>query len=149
LLSLTAFTSGSTGRPQPHSRTWGALVAGAKALGGDLGIASQKCSVLGTVPPQHVYGFEMTVMLPLQNGAAPHSPPPLPPADIAAALEETAAPRWVVTTPAHLRAAVGTGVPVPQLAGVLCATMPVEAELAAQAEAIWRVPITELYGTTE
>jgi acyl-coenzyme A synthetase/AMP-(fatty) acid ligase len=150
LPALTAFTSGSTGRPQPHSRTWDVLVAGARALASSLGIVpSEHFAFLGTVPPQHVYGFEMTVMLPLQNGAAVHPGRPLLPADIAAALEEMTAPRWLVTTPAHLNSAVGSGARVPALAGMLCATMPLAPELAVQTEALWSTPVTELYGTTE
>ena len=45
--------------------------------------------MLGTVPPQHMYGLEATIMLPLQNGMAGTLGRPLLPGDIAAALAET------------------------------------------------------------
>ena len=145
-----AFTSGSTGRPQPHSSTWGSLVGAARRFGQAAGLAAgARGSVLGTVPPQHVYGLETTVIMPLQFGAAMHPGRPLLPADIAAALQELPEPRWLVTTPAHLRTCVGAGAVLPLPAGILCATMPLAADLAAQAEALARAPVHEFYGSTE
>ncbi|HEY2337440.1 MAG TPA: AMP-binding protein [Burkholderiales bacterium] len=149
-VALVAFTSGSTGRPQPHARTWGSLVTAARLLGKRLGIAPQaRCTIVGTVPPQHVYGLETTVMLPLQNGAAVDAGRPLLPGDIAAALEALPEPRWLATTPAHLRACVESGAAQPRLAGIVSATMPLSAELAARAERLWSAPLHEIYGCTE
>src|ERR1700741_3480718 len=47
------FTSGRTGRPLGHAKTWGSRVAGARALGARLGAAG---SVIGPIPPQHMFG---------------------------------------------------------------------------------------------
>ena len=149
-LALIAYTSGSTGQPQPHSQTWGSLVADARALGKQLGLAAARaCSVVGTVPPQHIYGMETTVMLPLQNGASVHPGRPLLPGDIAAALAGVPGERWLVTTPAHLRACVSEGVHMPPLAGILSATMPLAADLAKRVEQRWSAPVHEIYGCTE
>jgi len=149
-MAYTAFTSGSTGRPQPHSSAWGSLVGAARRFGQAAGLAvGKRGSVLGTVPPQHVYGLETTVIMPLQFGAALHPGRPLLPADIAAALEELPEPRWMVTTPAHLRACAGGGASLPRLAGILCATMPLSADLAVQAETLSSAPVHEFYGSTE
>jgi len=148
--ALTAFTSGSTGRPQAHVKTWGSLVADVRALHPDLQMdRGEACSILGTVPPQHVFGLETTVMLPLQNGAAVHSGLPLLPADIASALAELPGARWLVTTPLHLRACVSDHAQLPRLSGIVCATMPLSAELAQEAERLWGVPVQEAYGCTE
>jgi len=145
-----AFTSGSTGHPQPHSRTWGSLVAGARFLGRHLGIApGADYSILGTVPAQHVYGFDTTVMLSLQNGVPLHSGRPLLPADIAAALRELPGKRWMATTPTHLRACVVEEAQLPGLAGIICATMPLAPELVEAVERRWAVTIHEIYGCTE
>ena len=149
-VALIAYTSGSTGRPQPHSQTWGSLVADARSLGEQVGLANQnRCSVVGTVPPQHIYGMETTVMLPLQNGASVHAGRPLLPADLAAALASVPGARWLVTTPAHLRAAAAAGAQMPPLAGILSATMPLAAELAREVERRWSAPLHEIYGCTE
>ncbi|HXZ93306.1 MAG TPA: AMP-binding protein [Burkholderiales bacterium] len=149
-LALIAYTSGSTGRPQPHAQTWGSLVADARALGAYLGLAAGgACSIVGTVPPQHIYGMETTVMLPMQNGVPVHPGRPLLPSDIAAALAAMPGERWLVTTPAHLRACVEEAVRLPALAGLLSATMPLAADLARQAEQRWSAPVHEIYGCTE
>jgi acyl-coenzyme A synthetase/AMP-(fatty) acid ligase len=150
LEALVAFTSGSTGRPQAHSKTWGSLVSDARSLFCDLGIdRSGACTILGTVPPQHVYGLETTVMLPLQNGAAVHSGIPLLPADMTAALAGMPGMRWLATTPLHLRACIADCVRLPGIRGIVCATMPLSVDLAREAEQMWAVPVQEIYGCTE
>src|SRR6185503_20134866 len=82
-VAAIVFTSGSTGRPVAHEKTWGSLVAGARALAARIQAAG---TIVGTVPPQHMFGLEATVMLPWQNGLAMHSGRPLLPADLGAAL---------------------------------------------------------------
>jgi acyl-coenzyme A synthetase/AMP-(fatty) acid ligase len=140
------FTSGSTGRPVPHAKTWGSLVLGARALAARIGARG---TIVGTVPPQHMFGLEATVMLPWQNGVAMHSARPLFPADLGAALAQTSAPRWLMTSPLHLRACVAARQPLPALAGVLSSTMPLEVRLAEDAERLWRAPVFEIYGSSE
>jgi acyl-coenzyme A synthetase/AMP-(fatty) acid ligase len=148
--ALVAFTSGSTGRPQAHCKTWGSLVSDARSLFRDLGVdGSGAGAIVGTVPPQHVYGLETTVMLPLQNGLASHSAMPLLPADITAALTRGGERCWLATTPLHLQACVAENADLPNLAGIVCATMPLSAELARDAEKRWAAPVQEIYGCTE
>lgn len=150
LEALVAFTSGSTGRPQAHSKTWGSLVLDAKSLIRDLGVdRSGAGTIVGTVPAQHVYGLETTIMLPFQNGLAVDSGMPLLPADLTAALVRVRGSCWLATTPLHLRACVVEDAPLPRLAGIVCATMPLPPELAQDAERRWAVPVQEIYGCTE
>ena len=145
-VAAIVFTSGSTGRPVGHAKTWGSLVAGARALGARLGA---KGSVIGTVPAQHMFGLESTVMLPLQNGLAIHAGRPLLPADLAEASAAVEAPRWLMTTPLHLRACVAARQTLPGLAGAVSSTMPLDRELAREAERLWQAPIYEIYGSSE
>lgn len=146
-VAAIVFTSGSTGRPVAHAKTWGSLVAGARALGMRLAI-HPGATVVGTIPPQHMFGLESTVMLPWQNGLAIHSSRPLLPADIA---ETTAAvaPCWLMTSPLHLRACVAARQALPGLAGIVSSTMPLDPELAHAGEELWRSPIYEIYGSSE
>jgi acyl-coenzyme A synthetase/AMP-(fatty) acid ligase len=88
-------------------------------------------------------------MLPMQNGVPVHPGRPLLPSDIAAALAAVPGERWLVTTPAHLRACVEESVRLPAVAGLLSATMPLAADLARQAEQRWSAPVHEIYGCTE
>jgi acyl-coenzyme A synthetase/AMP-(fatty) acid ligase len=149
-LAVVVFTSGSTGAPQPQPKTWGSLVQGAAAEVGALGMRALGAPVLvGTVPPQHMYGLESTVLLALRNGFAFHAARPLYPADVCAALSEVPAPRVLVTTPVHLRALLEADVALPPLALLVCATAPLSPALAQQAERRFNAPLQEIYGCTE
>src|SRR5690606_24525633 len=69
------FTSGSTGTPMPHAKTLGALRAStARNLAAleSLWPAGMQPQVVATVPPQHMYGIEMSVVLPLLGPVAVH-----------------------------------------------------------------------------
>ena len=58
-----AFTSGSTGQPTPNRKTWGALVSVARDTGSRLGLDAGRCrAVVATVPHQHMFGLEASVI---------------------------------------------------------------------------------------
>src|SRR5579871_6604228 len=101
-LAAYVFTSGSTGTPLPYRKTWGRLVncvryeaerlgllgdsaVGAAGARSRLGTPSH--TIVGTVPPQHMYGFESTVLLALQSGNAFSAGKPFFPADVCAELD--------------------------------------------------------------
>lgn len=153
LQAACLLTSGSTGVPQPHGKTWRALhlnVEGAlRRLHDYLGPLAQPLNVVATVPPQHSYGFESSVLLALLGGAALDSGRPFYPADIAEALARLPRPRALVTTPFHLKALLAAGVALPATDLVLCATAPLSPQLARQAEAAMHGPLVEIYGCTE
>ncbi len=145
-----AFTSGSTGRPVPNKKTWGALTAVARATGARLGIkAGDRLSVVATVPHQHMFGLEASVMLPIMHGLAMHAGRPLFPSDIGCVLAD-AASRWIlVTTPLHLRACVAEGVNMPPGGLILSATAPLSRNLAQQAEEHFHAEVHEIFGFAE
>lgn len=145
------FTSGSTGVPVPHRKTWGALAHCVQAAAARIAevAGAWPLHVVGTVPPQHMYGFESTVLLALQGGAVLSAAHPFYPADIAAALADVPAPRLLVTTPVHLRALLASQVVLPPVAMVLCATAPLDIALAQTVERALHAPLLEIYGSTE
>ena len=144
------FTSGSTGVPLPHRKTWGEVVMDVRAEAAALMLPPQgRIAVLGTVPPQHMYGIESTVLLPMLSGGSLCAAHPFFPADIADALDKLPRPRMLVTTPLHLRSLLDAGLPVPALDLVLSATAPLSPELAIRAEAEMQAPLQEIYGSTE
>ncbi len=151
-IAAYVFTSGSTGEPVPHAKHWGPLVQNAQGAGRRvrewLG-TDQPFTVTGTVPPQHMYGFESTVLLPLLNAGVIDASHPFYPADIAAALQDTPTPRVLVSTPFHLRTLVESQLTVPPLSLLLCATAPLAPQLAREAEARLGAPLLEVYGSTE
>ena len=142
------FTSGSTGAPVPHVKRWASLVRNVRAEAERLGIGAAH-AVLGTVPPQHMYGLESTVLMPLQSGAALHAGHPFYPADICAALASLPRPRVLVTTPYHLRALLNDQATLPAVDQLLSATAPLSQELALEAENRFGAPLHEIYGCTE
>ena len=154
--SLTAqvLTSGSTGEPTPHPKHWGMLAltmqSGARRLAEWMGRDDLRgVALVATVPPQHMYGFESTVLLAMLAGAAFDTERPFYPADIAAALARAPRPRMLVTTPFHLKTLLDAGVELPQIDLTLCATAPLSPQLAARAEAGLGAPLVEIYGCTE
>ena len=149
-LALILFTSGSTGRPKPSAKSWGTLVRSARAAGERLRIATfGAATVTGTVPHQHSYGLESTILLPLQHGLAIDASRPFYPADIRATLDTAPRPRILVTTPVHIRALLAEAGGTPPLDLILSATAPLPTGLAARAEADFGAPLLEIYGCTE
>jgi acyl-coenzyme A synthetase/AMP-(fatty) acid ligase len=145
------FTSGSTGAPTLHRKRWGSLVANVRGEASRLGCAAgmPPHAIVATVPPQHMFGFESSLLIAWQSGNAFVAERPFYPADIAAALARLPAPRMLVTTPFHLRAAITDDFAWPPLARVVCATAPLSPALAAQAERRLAAPVLEIYGCTE
>lgn len=144
------FTSGSTGAPVPHRKTWGFLVGCVRAAADRLGLLDGRAATLiGTVPAQHMYGFESTVLLALIGGLAFSNRQPFYPIDIRDELAAIPQPRVLVTSPIHLRALLSAGHALPPAALVLSATAPLSEKLACEAEAALDAPLVEIYGSTE
>jgi acyl-coenzyme A synthetase/AMP-(fatty) acid ligase len=151
---FTGFTSGSTGELQAHDKYWRGLEASftmnSAAIRAAIGIAPQaSANIVGTVPSHHMYGIELTVLLPWFAGMSVHAERPLFPADVAAALAELPHPRVLVSTPLHLRALAESAVRFPQIALVVSATAPLDAELARRVENRLGCPLLEIFGSTE
>ena len=142
------FTSGSTGQSQPYPKTWGSLVRCARVTQQRFALTAPM-ALLATVPPQHMYGLETSVMLPLISGSSIHRERPLYPEDIRSALLTMPPPRVLITTPVHLRACCQTAADWPEVHAVISATAPLSTDLAAAAETLFQAPVMEIYGCTE
>jgi len=152
--AASLLTSGSTGAPQPHAKTWRTLV-------GDVAVAVERLSrVLGrpslegltlvaTVPVQHSYGLESSVLLAMLGGAMFESGRPFFPADVAQTLASVPRPRALVTTPFHLKTLLLSGIELPPVDLILSATAPLSPQLALQAEQATGGVLLEIYGSTE
>lgn len=149
-IAAIVFTSGSTGKPVGNIKTWGALIRGTRAAGHRFGMDKFVSAVVGgTVPHQHMYGFESTVLLPMQHGLAIDSERPFYPADICARMEELPRPRMLITTPIHLRALVADESDLPPIDFLLSATAPLTPQLAQTASRRFATPLYEIYGCSE
>ena len=149
-LAALVFTSGSTGEPSGHRKTWGKLVLNARSAQARL--AWPTGTLVATVPAQHMYGFESCALLTLQGGHRMWHGKPMLPADIAHALQQSPAPRTLVSTPWHLSLlldAMDTGLALPAVDAVLSATAPLSTALAQRVENAFAAPVSEIYGSTE
>ncbi len=147
-----AFTSGTTGQPQPHPKTWGSLFHNSRLATQDvLGdvLDGGGLSVVATVPPQHVYGLEASLIGALSAGCCLHDRRPFFPADVRDALARMPMPCTLVTTPAHLKVLAESSVELPRMHRVVSATAPLSADLARRIEARWHTEVFEIYGCTE
>ena len=147
-LAAIVFTSGSTGAPVAHEKRWAALVARSRAAADRFALTERSPgTIIGTVPPGHMYGLETTILLPFHAPCATWCGPAFFPADVQSALAATAAPRILVTTPLQLRT-LQTIAP-PRLQTIISATAPLDPALAAETEARWSTQIVEIFGATE
>ena len=150
LIAAIVFTSGSTGRPNPNPKRWGDLVAGLKLARQRFEFQSnERETILTTIPPQHMYGLEVSIVLPLVAGLCVHAGRPFFPEDIRRAISALAEPRTMFTTPTHLRACVDSGLQWPRLSRIVSATAPLSVELAARAEELYSCHVMEIYGCSE
>jgi hypothetical protein len=87
------FTSGTTGEAKKNPKTWGQLNESAIRVGKRLwpkGVQG-KC-IIATVPPQHMFGFETSIIYPLTLGIMMHDGYPFYPLDIQQIVLETPVP---------------------------------------------------------
>lgn len=163
-IAVIAHTSGSTGTPKALPKHWRSFAGVAERMAQRFG-ADEPPALVATVPPQHMYGLECSVLMPLLHGWPVHRGRPFFPMDILDALAALPTPRILVSTPVHLKALLNAGpqkrpearspsrsadaLACPELAAVISATAPMPVELAAQLEAALGAPCLEIYGCTE
>jgi acyl-coenzyme A synthetase/AMP-(fatty) acid ligase len=147
-LAALVFTSGSTGKPQAHAKPWRSLGMSGRycrlRIGGE-----RAMNVVATVPQQHMFGLETSIMPMLVGDWSLSDGPAFYPDEIARSLGEIPAPRLLITAPYHLRHLIASGVKLPALDTVLTATAPLTMELAQEAEARFGAQVQEIYGCTE
>jgi acyl-coenzyme A synthetase/AMP-(fatty) acid ligase len=149
-LAAVVLTSGSTGEPIAHRKSWGALAERSADAAARFAMEPAcPVSIVGMVPPQHMYGFETTVLMPLHAPASVWCDAAFYPEDVAAALRAVPAPRVLVTTPLQIRALLHASISLPPLARVISATAPLSPDMAAAAERQWNAKVFEIFGATE
>lgn len=149
-LACISFTSGSTGKPKPNLKYWRTLHQSSSINYRHM-IQNTGTTVfqLATVPAQHMWGLETSILLPLFHQVCVSDAQPLFPQDILDTIKVLPTPVLLVSTPTHLRALTASSPePVP-LSAVLCATSPLTPELAKKVESQFSCPLREIYGCSE
>ncbi len=149
-LSAITFTSGSTGESKPNLKPWRTFVESSK-INARFMVPEfdETLYQLATVPGQHMWGLETSVLLPMFANICVADARPLFPLDIQSALENLKVPRMLVSTPVHLRALVMSGIEFPAVERILSATAPLDQNLARQTESLFRGQLREVYGCSE
>ena len=149
-LAAIAFTSGSTGKPKANHKTWRTFAISTLMNGqAMLPKTPELIHTLATVPAQHMWGMETSVLMPFFWRVCVSDLRPLFPQDIANALATLSSPRLLVTTPVHLRALVNSKIEMPKCSRILCATAPLSSQLAQNAETLFQSDLLEVYGCSE
>ena len=144
---LYLFTGGSTGTPQVWPKTARNLLAEASYLASTFHI-TPKDRILASVPPNHIYGFLYSVLLPLITGACTSEKTPFYPKEIDAALADTRA-TVLVSTPPHYRTLRETPVSRHHIHTAFSSAGALAEEDDWAFEDATGVAITEVYGSTE
>lgn len=149
-LCAIAFTSGSTGKPMPNLRYWQTIRTGSVNNAGLLlKEETGHVNLLATVPPQHMWGFETSILMPLFANVAISQLTPFYPKDIVEALESLAAPRALISSPTHLRILLKSGVKTPKINRIFSATAPLTRDLAKELERCFKTRVFEIFGSSE
>lgn len=153
-LALISFTSGSTGQSKPNLKYWHTLQQSTKINANYMLPNSHETFFhLATVPGQHMWGLETSVLLPMFANACLVDARPLYPHDILAVLAQLPTPRTIIATPLHLKALAVTQLTAqsqpPVMANILCATAPLGQELAKDIETAFSTDLREVYGCSE
>ena len=145
-----AFTSGSTGTPTPNLKFWRTLHVGslsnAQVILSDV---TTQLNVVATVPPQHMWGMETSILLPLFSQVAVSSLTPFYPQDIADALRSVPQPRMLVSSPIHLETLFKSGVKLPEVRKIITATAPLSKQLATDLETNFDTQVQDIFGCSE
>jgi len=149
-LCAIAFTSGSTGTPKANPKYWETIRSGSlsnrRLLLRD---RKQLVNMVATVPSQHMWGFETSVLLPLFSNVAISYQSPFFPQDIADALASLPSPRLLVSSPVHLEALLKSGVKLPRIETVYTATAPLGRDLASKLEEEFAANVLDIFGCSE
>lgn len=148
LLAAVVFTSGSTGPSSAVRKPWRTLHDSSLINAAEYG-PRDLSHVVATVPPQHMWGLETSVLLPWFGPAIVASNQPFFAADIIARIEQLPRPRALVSTPVHLRNLAESNLAIPAIDGIYSATAPLGAALAADLERLAMAEVIEVFGCSE
>ena len=149
-VAAIVFTSGTTGSSKPHKKRWKDLVMSTSKLKQGLGLKAKGFdTIVATVPPQHMYGLEMSIVYPLVNKACMHAGRPFFPQDIKDDINDVQSPCVLVTTPIHLSACNDAEIEWPEIKSIISAASKLSVEVATEAESKMKTRVQEVYGCTE
>lgn len=148
-LAVYLLTSGSTGLPTMQSKTWQELVLGAKCANQFLPFHVEDFCIVSTVPSQHMYGLESSILWAMHNDCSVWNDKPFYPSDVKQTLEHISQSKILVSTPYHLNNMVASSCVMPKVDYVVCATAPLSRASAEGIERYFSTKVKEVYGSSE
>jgi len=149
-LACISFTSGSTGKSSPNLKYWHTLYQSTDINYEHMIPSSDETLYqLATVPAQHMWGLETSVLMSLFKRVCVSDAKPLFPQDILDNLANLPHPKMLVSTPVRLRALASIKQSDISLHLTLCATSPLTKQLAQTIEGLFKCPLIEVYGCSE
>ena len=149
-VAAICFTSGSTGDAKAIVKHWHTFVESTKINSAYMLPDLQETHYhLATVPSQHMWGLETTVLMALLSPVCLVDAQPFYPHDICTQLAILPNTRALVTTPLHLRALNSVQEPRLILNNILVATAPINQELTQSIEDKFNTQVREVYGCSE
>jgi len=151
-LAAISFTSGSTGDSKPNLKHWRTLVESSEINARHMLVNPETNHAhLATVPGQHMWGFETSVLLPLFANVSLVDARPFFPHDIIELCTRLPAPCTLISAPLHLKSLSATlnASQDISLASILCATAPLDPVLANTLEQQTGAELREVYGCSE
>jgi len=149
-LCAIAFTSGSTGKPKPNNKYWRTLTVG--TLGNARLLLDRMrgpAKLVATVPAQHMWGLETSILLPMFAPVTVSHRTPFYPQDIADAVAEQSGDVILVSSPIHLETLLRSGVKLQGVRRILTATAPLSRELAMNLERAFATEVKDVFGCSE
>lgn len=148
-LAAIVFTSGSTGKASSVAKPWRTFHDSSRVNVVRMGLTDAPYHAVATVPAQHMWGLETSVLGPWFAPVVMSDGQPFFAADVSDALERLETPRALISTPVHLRAMIESGRALPRLDLILSATAPLSPDLAGRLERETGARVTEIYGCSE
>ena len=143
--AVSIYTSGSSGEPILLKKSLGNLMSEASCLHQAFDWPSGP--IVGTVPPQHLYGLTFTVLLPWVACLPWVDDIPLYPQDLSHVLSQTGA-KTLVSVPAHYKALMHDDF-APGSLFAISAAAPLDQLTATNWQACNGQPVQEIYGSSE
>ncbi|MCI4410046.1 MAG: AMP-binding protein [Thiotrichales bacterium] len=148
-IAVYLLTSGSTGSPSIQVKTWQELVLGARVANHFLPFESNDFCLVSTVPSQHMYGLETSILWVMHNDCSVWNDKPFYPSDVQQTLEHISQSKILVSTPYHLNNMVASSCVMPKVDYVVCATAPLSRASAEGIERYFSTKVKEVYGSSE
>ncbi len=151
-VAAEVYTSGSTGAPSRLYKKWSTLYSTALKLGErfDSEVGNQALLVLATVPCQHMYGLETSVVMPLFSNLVAAEGTPFYPSDILGERKKSERPCRLITTPVHMRSLDGADLQGnASFSQLISATAPLDVNLARSIERKLDLEVCEIFGFSE